>query len=180
MPGCPCSSAGPPTPPKGSFQHEVDGPVATWPDEPLGRFTKSCSVPPRCFPKRAEETLSILVVFEDTLPAITAIHDVIHRAGVLDALVMSRGFLRRERLRRRLALIHRSCTRLIVTTSLTDRTEDCIFSHRRINNTCRSPALVLHYISPQLDKTCHRSSWLRMLGTLPSASLQKRKELKHE
>jgi len=37
-----------------------------------------------CFPKRAEETLSILVVLEDSLPAITAIDDVIHRAGVLE------------------------------------------------------------------------------------------------
>ena len=36
-------------------------------------------------PKGAEKTLAILVILEDSLPAIPTTHDVIHRTGVLDA-----------------------------------------------------------------------------------------------
>ena len=37
------------------------------------------------FPKGGQKTLAIMVVLVDGLPAITTIHDVIHRTGVLDA-----------------------------------------------------------------------------------------------
>jgi hypothetical protein len=62
----------------GGFQHEVQmvGHEAKGMHLPIGLLA--------CFPKLAAETLSILVVLEDSLPAITAIDDVIHRAGVLD------------------------------------------------------------------------------------------------
>src|SRR5690349_20769725 len=75
----------------GGFQHEVQmfGHEAKGMHLPIGLLA--------CFPKRAEETLSILVVFEDSLPAITAIDDVLHRAGVLDAqLARHSGRLLRE------------------------------------------------------------------------------------
>src|ERR1044071_2662977 len=38
-----------------------------------------------CLCKRAQETLPILVIFEDGLPAIPTIHHVIHCPGILDA-----------------------------------------------------------------------------------------------
>src|SRR5262249_34332327 len=60
-PGCPCSSAGPPTPPKGSFDLAVGVPVPAWPNDLWGGWPNPApSSPGASGPGRSSAQLALL------------------------------------------------------------------------------------------------------------------------